>query len=51
MKNLVYLSYGAGLHEQEITFSILSAYHWLGVGDPDMRIVIYTDRPETFSTL
>jgi len=51
MKNLVYLSYGPGLHEQEITFSILSAYHWLGVGDPDMRIVIYTDRPETFSTL
>ena len=51
MNNLVYLSYGAGPHEQEITFSVLSAYHWLGVGDLDMRIVVYTDRPETFSTL
>ena len=51
MRNLVYLSYGPGLHEQEITFSILSAYRWLGTSRPDWRIVVYTDRPETFSTL
>ncbi len=51
MNNLIYLSYGPGPHEQEITFSILSAYRWLGVGDPDWRIVVYTDRPESFSTL
>lgn len=51
MKNLIYLSYGEGIHEQEIAFSILSAYRWLGVGRPDWRIVVYTDRPETFSTL
>jgi hypothetical protein len=51
MKNLVYLSYGTGLHELEITFSVLSAYRWIGVGRPDWRIVVYTDRPETFSPL
>jgi len=51
MKNLVYLSYGAGLHEQEISFSVLSAYRWLGTNRPDWRIVIYTDRPEVFLPL
>ena len=51
MKNLIYVSYGAGMHEQEITFSILSAYRWLGVGRPDWRIVVYTDRPERFASL
>jgi hypothetical protein len=51
MKNLVYLSYGRGPHEQENAFSMLSAYHWLGVGRPDIRIVVYTDRPESFEAL
>jgi hypothetical protein len=51
MKNLIYLSYGPGLHEEEITFSVLSAYRWLGTSRPDCRIVVYTDRPESFSTL
>lgn len=51
MNNLVYLSYGAGPHEQEIAFSVLSAYRWLGVGRPDWRIVVYTDRPDSFSPL
>ena len=51
MRNLIYLSYGPGPHEQEITFSVLSAYHWLGVGASDWRIVVYTDRPESFSAL
>ena len=49
MKNLVYLSYGPGLHEQENAYSVLSAYRWLGVGRPDWRIVVYTDRPDSFA--
>jgi len=51
VRTLIYLSYGAGLHEQEISFSILSAYRWLGVGRSDWRIVVYTDRPEQFASL
>jgi hypothetical protein len=51
MNNLIYLSYGSGVHEQEIAFSILSAYRWLGTGRPNWRIVVYTDRPASFSTL
>jgi len=51
MRNLIYLSYGPGPHEQEITFSVLSAYHWLGVGASDWRVVVYTDRPESFAVL
>jgi hypothetical protein len=49
MKNLVYLSYGPGMHEQENAYSVLSAYRWLGVGRPDWRIVVYTDRPGSFA--
>lgn len=51
MRNLAYLSYGAGLHEQEIAFSLLSALRFLGRRRADWRLVVYTDRPESFSGL
>jgi hypothetical protein len=49
MNYLLYLSYGRGLHEQEVTFSVLSASRW---SDPTRyRVLIYTDHPESFQNL
>lgn len=50
MTNVLYLSYGAGPHEQEVIFSALSALHWRSDG-PDHQIFIYTDHPESFRGL
>jgi hypothetical protein len=50
-RNSLYLSYGQGLHEQEVAFSILSARHWAGPGANEIRFLVYTDRPESFARL
>ena len=49
MNNLLYLSYGTGLHEQEVIYSALTAYRWSRIGE--YRIRIYTDHTETFRDL
>lgn len=51
MKNLLYISYGVGLHQQEAIFSLLSALHWTGPEPRDLRFLILTDRPEDFASL
>ncbi len=48
--NLLYLSYGTGSHEQEVIFSILSAFNLSPEGD-EYRILVYTDHPDTFQDL
>lgn len=50
MKTLLYLSYGQGLHELEVIFSIYSARH-LSPNCSDFQIVIYTDHPESFTSV
>lgn len=50
MNNLLFISYGAGLHEQEIVFSLLSACHWQNPTE-SLRLLVYTDRPETYKKL
>jgi hypothetical protein len=51
MKNLLYISYGVGLHQQEAIFSLLSALHWNRQKPDDLRFLIFTDRPAGFSNL
>lgn len=51
MSTVVYLSYGKGPHEQEVIFSLLSAWHWAMPGRDDVRYAVYTDHPETFAGL
>ena len=49
--NLLYLSYGQGLHEQEVAFSLLSAWRWAEPGANEIRFLVYTDHPESFAGL
>jgi hypothetical protein len=49
MKQLLYISYGVGPHQQEVTFSLLSALHWGGPESNDTRFLIFTDRPTDFA--
>jgi hypothetical protein len=51
MKNLLYISYGAGLHEQETIFSLLSAWRWAPPGTDDLRFLVYTDHPPAYADL
>jgi hypothetical protein len=51
MKNLLYISYGTGLHEQETVFSLLSAWHWTPPGTDDLRFLVYTDHPPAYADL
>jgi hypothetical protein len=51
MSTVVYLSYGKGPHEQEVIFSLLSAWYWAMPGRDDVRFAVYTDHPETFAGL
>jgi hypothetical protein len=51
MKTILYLSYGKGPHEQEVIFSILSAWRWQDLDKAGVRVVIYTDHPESFAGL
>jgi hypothetical protein len=51
MFTVVYLSYGKGPHEQEVIFSLLSAWHWAMPDRDDVRFAVYTDHPETFAGL
>ena len=48
--SLIYLSYGAGPHEKEIAFSVMSACRWSGP-DQSYRVTVYTDRPESYKDL
>jgi hypothetical protein len=50
MNTLLYLSYGKGLHELEVIYSVHSARH-CSKNCPDLRIVIYTDNPDSFSSV
>lgn len=49
--DLLYLSYGHGLHEQEVAFSVLSAWRWIAAEAAAPRILVYTDHPELFASL
>jgi hypothetical protein len=51
LNNLLYLSYGAGIHEQETVFSLLSAWHHVSPQNGDLRFLLYTDRPQIFAGL
>lgn len=51
MNNLLFISYGNGIHELEIMFSLLSVWRWNGTSGEAPRILIFTDRPERFSGL
>lgn len=51
IRTLLYLSYGQGLHEQEVAFSLLSARRWAEPGANEIRFLVYTDRPESFAGL
>lgn len=51
MNNLLYLSYGEGLHEQEVIFSLLSAWRHVAPNSSGWRFLVYTDRPKTFAGL
>lgn len=46
MNRLLYISYGRGLHEHEVIFSLATAKKW---GGSDWRAVILTDHPESFA--
>lgn len=49
MNNLLYISYGTGLHEQEVVFSMLTAWKWVGPDAGSIRYLILTDHPENFA--
>ena len=49
MRNILYISYGSGLHEHEAVFSLLSARHKMKQPAEDLRILVFTDHPENFS--
>jgi hypothetical protein len=51
VKNLLYISYGAGLHQQEIIFSLLSAWRWSELGGDSIRFLVFTDQPGAFDGL
>lgn len=50
MNRLLYLSYGTGLHEHEVAFSVNSAFRW-NLPGTSYRSVVYTDHPESFENL
>jgi len=50
MKTLLYLSYGQGPHELEVIYSVYSARH-RSPNSENLRIVIYTDHPDSFSSV
>jgi hypothetical protein len=51
MPKLMYLSYGPGIHEQGLIFSLYSALRWGPPAERGYEVVIYTDRPRTFDSL
>ena len=51
MKNLLYISYGVGPHQQELIFSLLSALHWTDPETAGLRFLVLTDRPADFAGL
>jgi len=51
MPKLMYLSYGPGIHEQGLIFSLYSAFRWGLPVENGYEVVIYTDRPRTFDGL
>ncbi len=50
MMQVLLLSYGHGLHQQEVIFAVHSILHRRGQDAP-CRIVIYTDEPDVFAGL
>jgi hypothetical protein len=50
MMQLLFLSYGHGLHQQEVICAVHSILH-CGGADTPYQIVIYTDAPEVFAGL
>ncbi|MEI7702703.1 MAG: hypothetical protein WCK86_23105 [Planctomycetia bacterium] len=50
MLRLLFLSYGQGLHQQEVICGVHSILHCGGSGIP-FQIVVYTDEPEVFRDL
>ena len=48
MQILLYISYGQGLHEYEVIFSILTCLRCMGTCGDKTKIVVYTDRPHAF---
>ena len=48
---MLYLSYGRGIHEDEVIFSILTAAHRDGLASRGIEIFVYTDHPESFTSL
>jgi hypothetical protein len=51
MPKLMYLSYGPGIHEQGLIFSLYSALRWGLPAEQGYEVVIYTDRPGMFEGL
>ena len=51
MNNLLYLSYGEGLHEQEVVFSLFTALRVSPGLARHCRILVFTDRPSVFAAL
>jgi hypothetical protein len=51
VRNVLYISYGTGLHEQEAVFSLLSAWRWAPPKSDDVHFLILTDHPESFTNL
>jgi hypothetical protein len=50
MNSLIYVSYGSGVHVDELVFSILCARRALG-GVPSTRVIVYTDTPQPLAAL
>lgn len=50
MRTLLYLSYGQGLHELEVAYSVYSARYW-SANAAGFRILIYTDHPGSFASV
>jgi hypothetical protein len=50
LRNLLYLSYGTGPHEQEVMYSVLSGIRW-SASNRDYRVLVYTDHPDVFCNL
>ena len=51
MRNILYLSYGNGVHETDVRSSIISAWRFGPLTSQLIRVIIYTDRPFAFEDL
>jgi hypothetical protein len=51
MKNLLYFSLGGFPYPSETVFSILSVFRYLPEKPIDIRVIVYTDRPDVFHRL